>query len=177
MPSFSQDPDIPDTAITWGFGDKLAPRLGFAWDATGDGRTKLYGSWGVFYDIMKLLMPLDFGGNFQSLHWYTLDDPDISRIENNPACPPECPGALIYEWIVPIGDPINNPENPIVDPDLQPTKLQEAGPRPRAGDPARRHTGCALHPQAARSAGRGPGCHRRRRQPRLQDREPGIRLC
>ena len=50
----ADDPGPPSTAIHFGFGDKLAPRLGFAWDATGDGKTKLYGSWGVFYDITKL---------------------------------------------------------------------------------------------------------------------------
>ena len=51
VPSLSNDPSIPRTAIHFGFGDKLAPRLGLAWDATGDRKTKVYGSWGVFYDI------------------------------------------------------------------------------------------------------------------------------
>jgi len=126
VPGFSRDPAIPDTAIHFGFGDKLAPRLGFAWDATGDGKTKLYGSWGVFYDITKLLMPLAYGGDFLNFYWYTLDDGDLSGIENNPACPPDCPGELIfgpYEAVD--GTPINDPENPMVDPDLLPVKLQE----------------------------------------------------
>ncbi len=48
------DPSVPEYAIEWGFGKKLAPRLGFAWDVKGDGKTKVYGSWGVFYDIFKL---------------------------------------------------------------------------------------------------------------------------
>ncbi|MFN0168199.1 MAG: TonB-dependent receptor [Bryobacteraceae bacterium] len=30
--------------------NNLAPRVGFAWDMTGDGRTALRGNWGVFYD-------------------------------------------------------------------------------------------------------------------------------
>jgi hypothetical protein len=128
VPSFSQDPDVPDTAINWGFGDKLAPRLGLAWDVSGDGRTKLYGSWGIFYDITKLFMPLAYGGNFESYHWYTLDDPDISGIENNSACPPDCPGSFIFEFLPEwgMGLTINNPEDPMVDPDLDPMKLQEA---------------------------------------------------
>ena len=29
---------------------KLAPRIGFAWDVTGDGRTSVRGGAGVFYD-------------------------------------------------------------------------------------------------------------------------------
>jgi hypothetical protein len=127
VPSFSQDPDVPDTAIHWGFGDKLAPRLGFAWDLTGDGRTKLYGSWGVFYDIMKLRLPLAYEGTYQSYLWYTLDDPDVSRIENNPACPPECPGVPFYEWGWVSPTALNDPQDPVVDPTLQPMQqLEEA---------------------------------------------------
>jgi hypothetical protein len=123
LPSFSRDPSIPTTAITFGFGDKLAPRLGFAWDATGDGRTKVYGSWGVFYDIMKLLMPLAWGGGYSAYSWYTLDSPDVSQIQDNPACPPECPGRLI-QHVNFDGSPISVPDT--VDPGLEPMRLQEA---------------------------------------------------
>ena len=55
--------------------DKLAPRAGAAWDVAGDGRWKVHGSWGVFYDTFKLAMPqLAFGGTqskncfFQARH-------------------------------------------------------------------------------------------------------------
>ncbi len=48
------DPTIPEFGIEWGFGEKLAPRVGFAYDLKGDGRWKAYGSWGIFYDIFKL---------------------------------------------------------------------------------------------------------------------------
>ena len=49
--------------IHFSFGDKLAPRVGAAWDVAGDGRWKVHGSWGVFYDIFKLSMPqAAFGG-------------------------------------------------------------------------------------------------------------------
>ena len=54
IPSLAEDPNIPPTAIHFGFADKIAPRVGLAWDATGDRKTKVYGSWGVFYDITKL---------------------------------------------------------------------------------------------------------------------------
>jgi hypothetical protein len=51
--------------ITFDFMDKLAPRLGFAWDLAGNGRTKIFGSYGQFYDRFKYELPRgSFGGNF-----------------------------------------------------------------------------------------------------------------
>ena len=95
VPSLADDPNIPPTAIHFGFADKLAPRVGLAWDATGDRKTKVYGSWGVFYDITKLQITQGFGANRAKLFWFTLDSPDFRPIVDNPACPPECPGTLI----------------------------------------------------------------------------------
>jgi hypothetical protein len=60
-PSFSEG----NPGITFGWGDKIAPRLGFAWDVLGDGRNKLFGSWGRFFDRFKYELPRgSFGGNF-----------------------------------------------------------------------------------------------------------------
>jgi hypothetical protein len=42
--------------------DNFAPRMGFAWDARGDGRTSLRGAFGVFYDILKGEDNLQFNG-------------------------------------------------------------------------------------------------------------------
>jgi hypothetical protein len=126
VPSFAQDPRVPETAIHYGFGDKLAPRVGFAWDATGDGKTKLYGSWGVFYDITKLLQPLfTFGGLNGNNSWYTLDTPDVYAIVDNPSCPPACPGRLLQgpnEY----GQILNHPDNNRIDPEIGQMRLQEA---------------------------------------------------
>jgi hypothetical protein len=124
VPSFSADPAIPSTAIEWGFGDKLAPRAGFAYDVKGDGKTKLYGSWGIFYDIFKLELPLgSFGGQKWLEYYYTLDTPDWTTLD--PAgCPPACPGTLIRA-AVDFRHPSNDPEANSIDPDINPMKLQE----------------------------------------------------
>ena len=43
--------------IKFGFGDKIAPRLGFAYDLKGDGKWKAYGSFGLYYDITSCSCP------------------------------------------------------------------------------------------------------------------------
>ncbi len=45
MPNFG-DARASSIPIEFGWGDKLAPRLGFTYDPFSDGRTKIYGSWG-----------------------------------------------------------------------------------------------------------------------------------
>ncbi|HYE13111.1 MAG TPA: TonB-dependent receptor [Pyrinomonadaceae bacterium] len=65
---------IPGQAsITFGFGDKIAPRLGFAYDLTGDGRTKLFASYGRFFDRFKYELPRgSFGGNFFRVDYFEI---------------------------------------------------------------------------------------------------------
>ncbi len=51
--------------ITFGWGDKIAPRLGFAFDVLGDGKNKIFGSYSRFFDRFKYELPRgSFGGNF-----------------------------------------------------------------------------------------------------------------
>jgi hypothetical protein len=121
VPNF--DPSLPQSAIKFSFKDKLAPRVGFAWDVKGDGRSKGYASWGIFYDITKLEMPRgSFGGDKWLEYYYSLDTPDWPNLDR-PGCPPACPGRLIR-------GPIDfrhasTAENGGIDPDLKPMKLQE----------------------------------------------------
>lgn len=59
VPSFT--PDGAD--LVFGFGDKFAPRIGAAYDLTGDGKTKVSAFYGWFYDRFKYELPRgSFGG-------------------------------------------------------------------------------------------------------------------
>lgn len=77
--------------LDFGFGTKLAPRVGFAYDLKGDGRWKLYGSYGRYYDITKLELPQgSFGGEkWVSYAWSldTYDWPNIKCQEGQTGCP------------------------------------------------------------------------------------------
>lgn len=60
LPSFNQFP----SAINFDWNDKIAPRLGFAYDLTGDGKTKIFASYGRFFDRVKFALPRGlFGGD------------------------------------------------------------------------------------------------------------------
>ncbi|MBP6003364.1 MAG: TonB-dependent receptor [Pyrinomonadaceae bacterium] len=59
--------------INFGFGDKISPRLGFAWDITGDGKTKAFGFFGQFYDRLKFELPRgSFGGDFYRIDFFEI---------------------------------------------------------------------------------------------------------
>ena len=68
--------------INFSWGDKIAPRIGAAWDVFKDGRMKVFGSYGKFYDIMKLNVAISsFGGQFWNSCTYALDTSDLSVIK------------------------------------------------------------------------------------------------
>lgn len=59
--------------INFGWSDKIAPRLGFAYDILGDGKTKIFGSFGRFYDRLKFELPRgSFGGDFYRLDFFEI---------------------------------------------------------------------------------------------------------
>jgi Carboxypeptidase regulatory-like domain len=67
--------------INFGWGDKIAPRIGVAWDPTGRGKMKIFGGYGQFYDQMKLNLAISsFGGQYWSNCYYALDSSDVSSI-------------------------------------------------------------------------------------------------
>ena len=99
VPAYTNDPAsnrIGPYPIDFGFGDKIAPRAGAAYDIKGDGRWKAYGSWGVFYDIFKLDVGQGSFGGAKWVEWYfTLDNPNYESLNANENCPPACSGTFI----------------------------------------------------------------------------------
>jgi hypothetical protein len=122
VPSFTTAEGLSSEAIKFEFSDKLAPRLGASYDMFGDGRWKVYGSWGIFYDIFKLELPRgSFGGDKWLEYYYTLDTYDWTTLGTSPNCPPACPGRLLRGPV-----DFRHPSNESIDPDIKPMKLQEA---------------------------------------------------
>lgn len=67
--------------ISFGWGDKIAPRLGASYDLLGNGKVKMYGSFGYFYDIMKFQLPRgSFGGDYWHDCVYALDTADYTQL-------------------------------------------------------------------------------------------------
>jgi hypothetical protein len=109
--------------VSFGWGDKIAPRLGAAWDLRGDGRSKASATFGIFYDVLKYeLARTAFGGDYWWSHVYRLDDPDVLKLSADD------PGALGEEITA-----FDNRSLPIdaegrlqgIDRDLEPAKGNE----------------------------------------------------
>ncbi|HET7698844.1 MAG TPA: TonB-dependent receptor, partial [Vicinamibacterales bacterium] len=113
---------LPETGIEFGFADKVAPRVGFAYDLRGDGRTKAFASWGIFYDIFKLELPRgSFGGDRWLEYYYTLNTFDWPNLVPS-GCPPACPGQLMRVTDfrhISVG-------SSAIEPNLKPMRQQEA---------------------------------------------------
>jgi hypothetical protein len=79
IPSFR--PDIQKDAIEFGWGEKIAPRVGAAYDLRGDGKTKVSASFGRYYDWTKYeLARGSFGGDVWTTRYRSLDDPDPTKL-------------------------------------------------------------------------------------------------
>jgi hypothetical protein len=85
------------TSINFSWTDKVAPRLGVAWDPTGHGKMKVFGSYGVVNDVMKLLLAQSSWGaqSFENCVYalgpdasggFSASDLDLV-FKNNRACP------------------------------------------------------------------------------------------
>ncbi len=93
LPSFNGFP----APFSFGWGDKVAPRLGFAYDLTGDGKSKIFGSYGKFFDRLKFKMAQgSFGGNFYRVDFFEIPSsgPDFRTLT---------PEAILGNFTDPIG--------------------------------------------------------------------------
>jgi hypothetical protein len=122
---------LGEIGLEFPFSEKIAPRLGAAYDIFGDGRTKAFASWGIFYDIFKLELPRgSFGGDKWLEYYYTLDTFDWTNLTAGANCPPACSGTLIrgpidFRHVSGAFDPAH-PTDGGIDPDLKPMRMQEA---------------------------------------------------
>lgn len=67
--------------IDFSWGDKVAPRIGVAWDVFRNGKLKLFGDYGKFYDTMKLNLAISsFGGQYWQNCYFALNTQDLSSI-------------------------------------------------------------------------------------------------
>jgi hypothetical protein len=87
VPAMSKDTSLPGykaKPIQFGFDQKLAPRLGAIYDVFGDSSLKVFASFGLYYDVMKLYMAEGAYGGFK---WWTsyfnLDTWDFTKIAAN----------------------------------------------------------------------------------------------
>ncbi len=68
------------TAFSFGLFDKVAPRIGFSWDPAGDSRNKIFGSFGIYYDVMKLNLSIArYGGRIRQESVYNIKDFDWTK--------------------------------------------------------------------------------------------------
>jgi hypothetical protein len=84
IPSMTTDrtyPGYTDKPVRFGLEDTIAPRLGATYDVFGDSSLKIFASFGIYYDVMKLYMAeLTFGGWKRKQDYYALQDPDWTKI-------------------------------------------------------------------------------------------------
>ncbi len=132
VPSFVENAP----GISFGLGDKIAPRLGFALDVTGDGRTKIFGSFGFFYDRFKYELPRgSFGGDFFRRDFFDILPGQANgsfftpgRIlgsdQNTANCPRTSPGG-ITQCQLDFRVPSNSPSDNRIDPDLKAARQRE----------------------------------------------------
>jgi hypothetical protein len=102
----AESEDVPSYApglagINFDWGSKVAPRLGAAYDLTGDGKTKVSAFYGLYYDRFKLSLPRgSFGGDeFHDIYFeffpgdtiYTINRDLIFGPGNSPIPGGACP--------------------------------------------------------------------------------------
>ena len=114
-------------AIHFDWDEKLAPRIGFAWDVQNNQKYKAYASWGRYFDIIKYDLPRgSFGGDKWQYRVFALNTLDWANVScgpsiNDPAVIPTCTAGLDYQFQV----DLRASSVDYIDPDLQPFESEE----------------------------------------------------
>jgi hypothetical protein len=122
IPPFTEAENLPAglaedfKPIEFDFTDKLAPRLGFIYDVFGDTSLKIFGSWGLYYDVIKTYMPAHSYAGFKwKSAYYKLETYEWDKIGVNGYFPGEL--ISLRDWRTPSFDS--------TDPDLKPVSQRE----------------------------------------------------
>ncbi len=76
-----------DGEVSADINDNVEPRLGFVWDPTGNGKSKLFGHWGKFYETIPMdIVIRSFGGEISVFSYNLSDDPN--NVANDPTVRP-----------------------------------------------------------------------------------------
>jgi hypothetical protein len=104
--------ELPGQKLEFGWGDMIAPRVGFVWDPADNGRSRVFAHYARFYQSVPLDINVRAFGNEQfDIYYYTYPDSGLPNTSN--------PGHLtyLYHWS-------SGPSSP-VDPELEPQHLEE----------------------------------------------------
>jgi hypothetical protein len=83
--------------ISLNFGKKIAPRVGVAYDPLGDGKTRIFGNFGLFYDRLRFDLPRgSFGGDFFRLDYFPI-------LSTNPRFDYYTPARILGNFTDPVG--------------------------------------------------------------------------
>jgi len=102
---------VAQRELDFSFDDQLAPRIGFTWDVARNGRSKLYGHFGQFYESVPLDINARAFGNerFNLFYFYYPEDGSLPTASN--------PGTHYYSYRLGGGTR--------VDPDMEPMYTEE----------------------------------------------------
>jgi len=113
--------------VHFGWGDKIAPRIGGAYDLLHNGKVKVFANYGKFFDITKMDLPRgSFGSDYWHRCYYALDTLDIFSITPTLAtgagCPPSGPAPGVVARFIENQDlraTKADPRDPAVQPDMK----------------------------------------------------------